>query len=142
MLVVISDLHLTDGTSSPSLTSGAGEIFAQELRDLAFQASFRSSDRYRPVSRVDVVLLGDILDPLRSAQWTLQPQTRPWHDAKSPSVAKLVTQITHEIVRYNEPLLDIFRKLVHGGGLTLPPADSHGRPAIHIPGEPAEVPMH
>ena len=65
MLVIISDLHLTDGTSGATISPWAFEIFAQELRDAAISASWRADGKYRPVDRVDLILLGDGLDVIR-----------------------------------------------------------------------------
>ncbi len=142
MLAIISDLHLTDGTSGPTLGTGAFEIFAEELRSLAYKASYRSDDHYQPVERIDLVLLGDVLDPIRSAQWLLHPEVRPWHDPQSPELVALVSRITGDILRYNEPSLAILRNLVHGAAITVPPADAHGRPVTGVPGEPVEVAIH
>lgn len=142
MFVILSDLHLTDGTSSPTLSTGAFEIFAQELRGMAFEASFRDDDRYRPIERIDLLLLGDVLDPIRSGQWLLQPQARPWHDPQSPELIAAVKQITTDILRYNEPSLALLRQLVHGGGISVPPADAHGRPVMNVPAEPVEIAIH
>jgi hypothetical protein len=57
MLVVISDLHLTDGTSGATISPGAFEIFAEQLQDLAESASKRVDGSYRPLDRIDVLLL-------------------------------------------------------------------------------------
>jgi len=45
MLVIISDLHLTDGTSGVTIHPGAFAIFAKRLRDLAERASCRADGR-------------------------------------------------------------------------------------------------
>ena len=69
MLIIISDLHLNDGTSGTSITSDAFHIFGERLRDLAFQASWRSEGAgYKPIESVDLVLLGDVFDPIRSVR--------------------------------------------------------------------------
>src|SRR5262245_45924152 len=49
MLVIISDLHLTDGSSGATISCGAFEIFVERLRDLALAASKRVDGRYQPV---------------------------------------------------------------------------------------------
>lgn len=142
MLIIISDLHLTDGTSGPTLSAGAFEIFAQELCDLAYQASFRQGDQYRPIERIDLLLLGDVLDPIRSAQWLLHTDVRPWHDPQSPRLAGVVSQITGDILRYNEPGLQMLRQLVQGSGVVVPPADAQGRPVHDVPGIAVPLGIH
>ena len=57
MLVIISDLHLTDGTSGATISAGAFEVFAERLQDLACAASYRADGSYRPIEQLDVLLL-------------------------------------------------------------------------------------
>src|SRR6266404_3881645 len=64
MLVIISDLHLTDGTSGETIRASAFGAFRERLRDLAYDASWRRDGRYRPVEEVDIILLGDIYEAL------------------------------------------------------------------------------
>jgi hypothetical protein len=42
MLVIISDLHLTDDTSGKTIRENAFGVFRERLRDMAFDASWRS----------------------------------------------------------------------------------------------------
>jgi hypothetical protein len=50
MLVIASDLHLTDGTSSgETIRSSAFRIFRERLRDLAYDASWRADGKYKPI---------------------------------------------------------------------------------------------
>lgn len=42
MLVIVSDIHLTDGTSGKTIREGAFRVFRQRLRDLAYDASWRA----------------------------------------------------------------------------------------------------
>lgn len=72
MLVFISDLHLTDGSSGETIDSGAFKKFAYYLEDMAINSSAKE---------VEVVLLGDIFDVIRSEQW-LKSQIRPWSGEK------------------------------------------------------------
>src|SRR6266849_1591142 len=79
MLVIISDLHLTDGTSGETIRSGAFKAFRERFRDLAYDASWRSDAKYVPIERMDLVLLGDILDVIRSTRWCqASSDVRPW----------------------------------------------------------------
>ena len=79
MLVIISDLHLTDGTSGQTIKENAFRIFSERVRDMALDASFRQDNTYRPVERIDILLLGDILDVIRSTDWLEEGATaRPY----------------------------------------------------------------
>ena len=128
MLVMISDLHLTDGTSGATISPWAFEIFVQELRDAAISASWRADGKYRPLDRVDLVLLGDSLDVIRSARW-LDAAVRPWDSTDRPEMVELVTKITSDILTRNEPSLSLLRNLATPGQFTIPAADRQGRPA-------------
>ena len=65
MLLIISDLHLTDGTSGSTISPGAFHLLAERMADLAMGASRRFDGEYRPIDHVDLVLLGDVLDLFR-----------------------------------------------------------------------------
>jgi len=87
MLVIVSDLHLTDGRDpkSTNVKTGAFKVFRQRLSDMAYDASWRSETLYKPILRLDVVLLGDILDPIRSDKWLDTDENnaaslKPWSD--------------------------------------------------------------
>ena len=54
MLVIISDLHLTDGTVGATLPRGAFEIFAQQLREMALRAGWRGDNTYLPIEQIDL----------------------------------------------------------------------------------------
>ena len=69
MLIVISDLHLGDGTCGRYISATAFHLFAHRLQELAFNASWRADGKYRPLDSIDILLLGDILDPLHSTLW-------------------------------------------------------------------------
>ena len=67
MLVIISDLHLSDGSFGNSVAPGAFQMFAGRLADMTRRASWRADGEYRPLERIDLGLLGDVLDITRSA---------------------------------------------------------------------------
>lgn len=126
MLVIISDLHLTDGTSGSTISPGAFSLLAERMVDLALNASMRRDDTYRPVDHIDLVLLGDTLDVIRSTQW-LSSSARPWDDSKSPQLFNQVAKITGDILQHNHAALEEFRQLARKG-ITLPTATRDGRP--------------
>ena len=68
MLIIASDIHLTDGTCAKPISPSAFYLFADRLREMAYQASWRKDNVYRPVDGIDIVLMGDILDPLHSTR--------------------------------------------------------------------------
>lgn len=155
MLVIISDLHLTDGTSGSTISPGAFQLLSERLVDLACGASQRRDGGYRPVERVDLVLLGDVLDVVRSTSW-LESDLRPWHDSSSAEFAQTVSKITSAILSHNQEALLEFQTLAQKG-LNVAAATRDGRPAkgsqqtvpvrihymvgnhdwfFHLPGEP------
>ena len=69
MLVVISDLHFTDGSCGSTLAAGACELLVERIEDMAVRASWRANGNYQPLDRIDVLLLGDTLDLLKSTRW-------------------------------------------------------------------------
>jgi len=142
MLVIVSDLHLSDGTCGSTVPPGAFEIFAQRLRETTEAASWRADGTYRPVERVDIVLLGDILDVIRSARWAAMPNVRPWGNPHTPEFLDQIARITGDILQNNEESLAILRRLAAEPGLTVPPAVRTGRPAPEAEGEPVPVRIH
>jgi hypothetical protein len=134
MLVIVSDLHLTDGTCGKSISAGAFQLFADRLEELAFNASWRADGRYRPVSEISVLLLGDILDPLHSTLWleksdgTPNP-VRPWSDTHAPEFAATLSEITRAILQNNAHAIAVLKGLAGSKPLHLPPASRTGHPA-------------
>src|SRR5687767_7467366 len=141
MLVTISDLHLTDGTNGAGLDPGALDMFAQRLADLALRASWRADGRYRPVDRIDLVLLGDVLDLMRSRRW-LEGATRPWSDLASPQLLETTTLIVDDVLRHNDAALRTLRALGTEGIIRLPQATAAGSPIPGGEGVPVPVIIH
>ena len=72
MLIVISDIHFTDGTvGEHNLQYSAFEsVFMLDVATLA---------KNKKAKEVKILLLGDIVDVLRSSQWfDIDPADRPW----------------------------------------------------------------
>jgi len=115
MLVIISDLHLTDGTSGQTIKARAFQIFAERLQELARDASTRKSGLYKPVERIDIVLLGDILDAIRSTTWDQPPsKVRPWDDFRKSEFTDQVQHVTDRVLAHNRDALDVLRSLSCG----------------------------
>lgn len=128
MLVIISDLHLTDGTTGDTISTGAFEIFVERLQELAARASWRADGQYRPLESMDLVLLGDILDLTHSHRW-LSTEARPWGDVQSAAVVQATRGILEEILEQHRPGIEMLHAITQGVGIRLPPAESSGRPA-------------
>ncbi|MCB9479126.1 MAG: metallophosphoesterase [Deltaproteobacteria bacterium] len=119
MIIVISDLHLTDGTSGETINAGAFRTFAENLKRRVRDASWRpatdktgeTQGRFEAVDRCDVILLGDILDVIRSSQWvdSGDETMRPWGDLKA--IAPMVLDITKKILAKNDESLAYLREL-------------------------------
>lgn len=128
MLVIISDLHLTDGTTGTTIGNSAFTQFVSRLQEMAVDASWRDNSAehaqnpkqpkkiYRPIQSLDLLLMGDIFDIIRSTLWTDHGCTiRPWRDPNNPNweaemVAK-VDEIVDAILIHNRHALETLRIL-------------------------------
>ena len=140
MLVIVSDLHLGDGTTADSIPASAFNLFAKRLRQDARFASMRDG-KYHPIEELDVILLGDILDPIHSTGWfyPLGDQThtrmtkpgdpdyiRPWSDSHDPKYAPKLLEVTRAILEKNKASTEIMRKLANGEFIDLDSTDGRG----------------
>lgn len=133
MLVIISDLHLGDGTTASSISPTAFDLFSNRLREAAYYASFRQDGTYRPIERLDLLLMGDILDPLHSTLWLESAPgaanyTRPWTDMYNPAFASTLSETTNAILDVNRASLEALRRCARGQIIHLPPATARGEP--------------
>jgi UDP-2,3-diacylglucosamine pyrophosphatase LpxH len=80
VLLILSDLHLTDETTASNVNPEAFELMASFVADTAVRRGARE---------IRVVLLGDILDLVRSDYWLTEcPQVeRPWYGTLDPRTA-------------------------------------------------------
>ncbi len=138
MLVIASDLHLNDRTTGSSLNPGAFEIFAERLHETAVRASWRADGKYRPIERIDLVLLGDILDLTRTTRWAAAG-VRPWDDSSSPEVSDTVSTIVEDILGTNRVACEVLRAISTDGAIRVPPATGSGHPAYETEGVPVPV---
>ncbi len=116
MLIIISDLHLGDSTCGKAISSDAFYVFAERLDEMAMRASWRSDGSYKPIKEINILLLGDILDPLHSTLWldteeSSPDYTRPWTDRTKPAYAEKIKQITQAIFKQNEESLRVLQEL-------------------------------
>lgn len=131
MLIIVSDLHLVDGTSGTPVSSEAFKLFADRINELAISASWRTDESYRPLEGIDILLMGDILDPLHSTYWFnespgQQSYVRPWTDTRSPDFSAKISQITNSILEHNADSLKILRELSQGNLIQVMPAKQNG----------------
>lgn len=132
MLIIISDLHLSDGTCAKSVSPKAFELFEERVRELAYNASWDEDGVYRPIESIDLVLMGDVLDPLHSTLWLDTPPgspdyVRPWSDPGLSRYAAKLQQVTRAVIRENREGLERLGRLSRGESVGLPPA-INGRP--------------
>ena len=149
MLVIISDLHLGDGTTAESIPASAFYLFAKRLRQDAHFASVNYG-KYRPIEELDVILLGDIIDPLHSTLWLFPPKgqeeyvrgqeqnhiritepgddnyIRPWSDPTNPLFANKLEEVTQSIIDHNKEALEVMRKLASGEFIEFDPPKKDG----------------
>jgi len=154
MLVIISDLHLGDGTIAESIPASAFYLFAKRLRQDAHFASMHFG-KYKPIEELDVILLGDILDPIHSTKWLYplkgheeyvnidgqdhiritepgDPEyIRPWSDSSDPKFAAKLMEITRAIIDKNAEAFSVMRKLASGEFIEFDPTDESGERAAH-----------
>lgn len=136
MLVIISDLHLTDGTTGTTVGAGAFEDFRARLQELAFDASYRPDGSYEPIKSLDLLLLGDIFDMIRSTKWTDQREgepgyIRPWHNPQSSLYINKIQAITQAIIANNAEAFQILKGLSNDHPVTIP--DAHdGRKRVPV----------
>jgi UDP-2,3-diacylglucosamine pyrophosphatase LpxH len=131
MLVIISDLHLTDGTSDQTLSPEVFFLFAERVREMASRAAWRADGKFRPLERIDVILLGDILDIIRSRRW-IESAVRPWHDPSWADTQAVFSAVVDGILAHNAEGLAVFRALATQGTVCLAPGPS-GNEAYRVP---------
>ena len=128
MLVFASDLHLTDNTTCATINAGAFEVFAEDLEWMTQQACRREGGRFEVLERVDLVLLGDVFDLLRTTRWQGSEHNpdgvMPWSPemADEPAraraheqLAEQVDRIVAAIIAANAEGLACLRALVEDG---------------------------
>jgi UDP-2,3-diacylglucosamine pyrophosphatase LpxH len=146
MLIIISDLHLGDGTCGKPVSPGAYTLFAERLKEMAHNASWRADGKYIPPGCIDIVMMGDILDVLHSTRWLEKPHgeigyVRPWTDFHAPEFASTLNDITDAIINNNYESVRILRKMATDG-ITLPAATVRGGMDTMRTATPVKVRLH
>jgi len=102
MLVLFSDIHLTDGSSGETINAEAFGQFADQVAAMAVR---------RRASRVRLVLLGDGLDVIRSTRWSQHsPSCRPWNPPSEEQEA-VTLEILRSIIDHNAAALKCLREI-------------------------------
>jgi len=146
MLIIVSDIHLGDGTCGKPITPAAFQLFADRLKELARNASQRVGGKYRSVKTIDILMLGDILDPLHSTLWLEKNPgepgyVRPWTDFRAPEYAAKLSDITRAILKNNQESITILKGLTQES-VTLPPATVRGKMDKDAREIPVKVHLH
>ncbi len=141
MLVILSDLHLTDGTSCETLDPGAFRIFAERLQDLAVRASWRADGHYRPIPQIDILLLGDAVDLMRSSRWLIDGP-KPWSSVDDESLAERVDAITSGILTHNLEAAAVLKGLSERSTIRVPAMSADGRPRFEHDLQAVPVHLH
>ena len=135
MLVIISDLHLTDGTSGELIDEKAFRIFRNRIGDMAYDASWRirggrggrvggdaaggggkPTGFYQPLEQLDILLLGDIIDMIRSEKWNGQPEINmPWTSARSDAFFAQIAEIVAGVLENNKKSFAILKDIAQAG---------------------------
>jgi len=104
MLILVSDIHLTDALHGTSISKAQTfERFWQRI-----QAS-------RGERHAEICFVGDLFDIVRSPRW-FETRHRPYHEP-SPDLIALVEEIVTATLAREAPFFDAIRKQVEGGGL-------------------------
>lgn len=79
MLVVVSDTHMSDGSTANNVHGSAFELLAREIVSAAAPDA-------KAATEVHLLLLGDIFDLVRTDWWhrNTQPAERPWGGSLDP----------------------------------------------------------
>ena len=137
MLVILSDLHFSDGSLAREAAGGAGSAPASEGWNIPARAFRYLADDLRAiienpninVREVRLVLLGDVFDLLRSAEWR-KPGPSPW-DAPSGELEARAGAILRGVSAENDLAFSEIRDLKEMLGLLAERVHVHYIPGNH-----------
>lgn len=97
MLIILSDLHFTDGTTLTPVHPSAFKILADDVR---------SALKDKGVEEIHLVLLGDIFDLVRTDYWvkSVNESERPWNGTLDP--ATFMNKNTDTILNHYKAVLE------------------------------------
>jgi UDP-2,3-diacylglucosamine pyrophosphatase LpxH len=115
MLVILSDLHFSDATVSAeeNVPARAFDYLAADLRGIVANRD-ASGARRNAIEDLEVLLLGDVFDVLRSARW--RGEVMPW-SRPGPELEARVGEILEGICTANAGAFSRLRGLTESVGL-------------------------
>jgi UDP-2,3-diacylglucosamine pyrophosphatase LpxH len=116
MLVILSDVHLTDGTSGTTINPAAFNKFRLVLQDV-----IGDNPKEYGLEKVHLLLLGDIFDVIRSSLWLRQDNqdipapVRPWspptaRDRGQRTLQDYTEEIVAKIIQQNGDVIGYLQK--------------------------------
>jgi UDP-2,3-diacylglucosamine pyrophosphatase LpxH len=121
MLILVSDIHLTDRLKGPSVS-----------RAEHFDRFWVRIDAARGEAPAHLCFVGDLFDIVRSPLWH-DSEVRPYH-APSPAQERLVERIAGDILAREQPFLERVRARVAAGELVVHYVlGNHDRLLAHAP---------
>ncbi|ESU33867.1 hypothetical protein G3A_04295 [Bacillus sp. 17376] len=115
MIILISDLHLMDGTAGKHQLET--EVFRDTFIELAQQATAAVKHLNENEQDIKIVLLGDIFDVIRSERWFLENSKnkivevplsdRPWGGSGNEKTELIAVDILKNIIKVNKEIISI-----------------------------------
>lgn len=111
MLVFLSDIHLTDGSCGATINPGAFDKFGDYLCDMVEKANREKVTNGKKPAPLEIVLLGDIFDVIRSKKWSLE-SVRPWteEEDRQDALRRCTIDIVDSICAQNTNIKSINEK--------------------------------
>lgn len=103
MLVFLSDVHLTDGSSGTTINPAAFEKFCRILHDVIGRGRERTDQK--PIEKVEIVLLGDIFDVIRSDLWLRDKNAEPENPIRPWSLETEIDSDRWNLQKYTEKIV-------------------------------------
>lgn len=121
LLVLVSDLHLTDALKGPHVSRAA-----------MLERFWKRIDVARMGGPAEIVFVGDLFDVVRSPRW-LETSHRPYHEP-SQAVVGVVERIVEATLEREREMFALLRKLVGEGALRVHYIlGNHDRLLAHAP---------
>nr|WP_251009604.1 MULTISPECIES: metallophosphoesterase [unclassified Bacillus (in: firmicutes)] len=115
MIILISDLHLMDGTAGRHQLDA--EVFMDTFVELARQATAAVKHLNEKDQDIKIVLLGDIFDVIRTERWFLEKSKnkivevplsdRPWGGPEDEKTEIIAVDILKNIMKTNREIVSI-----------------------------------